>query len=152
MAKTSFMLRTLFLLGVIAPVRLCAQEASVPDGTALEEKVSATDAIVVPAGTEIKVDVDQHKTIVPVRVGFTTAIPALSQVTVNVNRLYVNVPISYQGPEVSSYTDYEDNATLTAITVAGKNYEVQARPIRLSKGGTNNEVTFVLDAPLSILR
>lgn len=55
-------------------------------------KDSRPDVIVVPARTELRVDIGQRKTVAPVRVGFATPIPALSQVTVEETRSYVGVP------------------------------------------------------------
>lgn len=116
-------------------------------------KDSRPDVIVVPAGTELKVDVDQHKTVVPVRVGFATPIPALSQVTVEATRSYVGMPdFSSTSYPALAYVDYVEYATVTAITVAGNTYEVQTNSVTLQKGGTNSEVTFILAAPLKILR
>ncbi len=115
-------------------------------------KESSVDVIVVPAGTELRVDVDQHKMVLPVRVGFDTAIPALSEVVVQTNRANINTPISYQGASVTSYVDYVDYATVTAIAVNGRTYEVRTNQVALAKGGTNNEVIFALSKPLTISR
>jgi hypothetical protein len=116
-------------------------------------KDSRPDVIVVPAGTELKVDIDQHKTVIPVRVGFATPIPALSQVTVEETRAYVGIPDFSGTPYPTlAYVDYMEYATVTAITVAGNTYEVQTNSLPLQKGGTNSEVTFVLGGPLKILR
>lgn len=69
-----------------------------PVGSVLDRpKDSRPDVIVVPAGTELKVDIGDHKTVIPVRVGFATPIPALSQVTVQVTRTSVAIPYSYGG-------------------------------------------------------
>lgn len=113
---------------------------------------SSDDVIIVPAGTELRVDVDQHKMVLPVRVGFDTAIPALSEVTVQTNRTYIDVPTSYQGASVTSYADYVDNATVVAVTVSGKRYDLQTNQVALAKGGTNNEVSFILSKPVTISR
>lgn len=116
-------------------------------------KHSKPDVIVVPAGTELKVDLDEHKTIVPVRVGFATPIPALSQVTVQVTPSYFGVPnFSGVAPYSGADVDYVEYATVTAVTVAGKTYQVQADSLPLSRGGTNSEVTFTLGQPLKVLR
>lgn len=116
-------------------------------------KDSTVDVIVVPAGTELKVDVDDHKTVVPVRVGFATPIPALSQVTVQVTRSYV--PVSridmpyYSG---IANVDYSEYATVTAVTVNGRTYQVETDSVPLFISGTNSDVTFTLSGPLAILR
>jgi len=87
-----------------------------------------------------------------VRVGFDTAIPALSEVTVQTNRTYINTPVSYSGASVTSYVDYVDYATVTAVTVSGKTYELQTNQVALAKGGTNNEVIFVMSKAVTISR
>jgi hypothetical protein len=110
---------------------------------------SAPDMIVVPAGTELRVDIHQHKVVVPVRVGFATPIPALSQVAVEVSRTYVNTPYS---ATAVPYVDYVEYATVTAVTVEGRTYEVQSDSIPLLKGWTNSEVTFTLAGPVAVLR
>jgi hypothetical protein len=115
-------------------------------------KESSEDVIIVPAGAELRVDVDQHKMVLPVRVGFDTAIPALSEVAVQTIRTYVNVPTSYQGASVTSYTDYVDDASVTAVTVNGKTYELQTNQVALAKHGTNNEVIFITSKPVTISR
>ena len=122
-----------------------------PVGSVLDRpKDSKPDIIIVPAGTEIKVDIDESKTVVPVRVGFATPIPALSQVTVHVTR-----PLSIPYPDNGAFypnVDYTEYATVTAITVDGKTYQVQTNSVRLFSGGTHSEVAFKLDEPLKVLR
>jgi hypothetical protein len=121
-----------------------------PVRSALDRPKDTTpDVITVPAGTELKVDIYKHKVVVPVRVGFATPIPALSQVTVQVTRAYVNTSYSYRG---MPYVDFVESATVTAITVAGTTYEVQTDTVPLMKGATNSEVTFILGGPVNILR
>ena len=127
-----------------------------PLGSVLDRpKDSRPDVIVIPAGTEIKVDIGEHKTVVPVRVGFATPIPALSQVTVQVMRSYVDIPYFYTGAPYDTgipNVDYIEYATLTAVTVQGKTYQVQTDSLPLFRGGTNSEVTFTLGRPVEILR
>jgi hypothetical protein len=118
-------------------------------------KDPSPDGIVIPAGTELKVNIGQHKTVVPVRVGFATPIPALSQVTVQVTRSYVVLP--YPNAGGPTYTpnpnvDYTEFATITAVSVDGKAYQMRTDSVPLWRGGTNSEVTFVLSEPLKILR
>ncbi len=113
---------------------------------------SASDEIVVPAGTELKVDLDAGKTIVPVRVGFATPIPALSHVAIEVSHPAVSVPYFINGTLTPAYVDYTEYATVTAVTVGGKTYDVQTNTLPLSLGGTHSELTFVLDGPVSIDR
>jgi len=123
-----------------------------PVGSVLDRpKDSRPDIIIVPAGTEIKVDIGERKTVVPVRVGFATPIPALSQVTVHVTHSVVAIPYPDSGASYPN-VDYTEYATVTAITVDGKTYQVQTDSVPLSRGGTHSEVTFKLDEPLKVLR
>jgi hypothetical protein len=115
-------------------------------------KDSAPDLIIVPSGTELKVDVDNGKTIVPVRVGFATPIPALSQVAVQIGRDYAYIPNSFEGTFATSYVDYVEYATITAVTVGDKTYDGQTNSLPLPRGGTNNELTFVLNEPVAVVR
>jgi len=115
-------------------------------------KDSDPDEILVPAGTELKVDLDAGKTIVPVRVGFATPIPALSHVAIQMSQPAVSVPYFINGTLTPAYVDSTEYATITAVTVGGKSYEVQTNTLPLSQGGTHSELTFVLDEPVSIER
>lgn len=112
---------------------------------------STPDAITVPAGTEIKIDVPEHKVVAPVRVGFSTPIPALSQVSVDIHRTYVSAGYAVAG---MPYVDYVDYATITSITINGTSYDVETDTIPLFKGegAANREVTFHLNSTLSIPR
>jgi hypothetical protein len=124
-----------------------------PAGSILDRPEDSTpDVIVVPAGTELKVDLDAGKTVVPVRVGFATPIPALSQVSVQVSRTAVSVPYLIDGTVAMSYVDFLEYATVTAVTVGGKTYDVQSNTLPLSQGGTNSELRFILAGPVSIER
>jgi len=113
------------------------------------EPDASPDVIVVPAGTEIRVDVREQKVALPVRVGFSTPIPALSNVAVQVTRSYV--PAGYGSNSVPS-VDYVDYATATTLTIGGKAYDIQVDTVPLLSGATSGEVTFVLSAPVSIFR
>ena len=110
---------------------------------------SDTYAMIVKAGTEIKVDVDEQKVNVPVRARFDTAIPALSKVTVKSSRQYTNA--DYPGGNFQ-YTDYVDYARITGVTVEGTTYEVQTNSVPLLKGNASHEVTFTLTSPVAISR
>jgi hypothetical protein len=112
-------------------------------------KDTTPDEIIVPAGTEIHVDVEDRKIVNPVRVGFATPIPALSKVALRVDRNYVPYAYLVNG---QSYRDYVDYATLTAVTVGDSTYPVQADALPLLKGATNREMIFVLNEPVHILR
>jgi hypothetical protein len=121
------------------------------------------DFIIIPAGTEIRVDIVESKVIAPVRVGFATPIPPLSIAAVKVNQNFF-APISYN---VSSTTSsnasviYGESAELTSVTVRGVSYPLQANRIALNGGATfataqsvssSRDAVFVLTAPLAIER
>lgn len=106
--------------------------------------------IVVPAGTELRVDIDERKVVVPVRVGFATPIPALSKATVQVRREQITTN-AYAVGQVP-YVDYVDYATVTAVTVGSTTYEVETDTVQLFKGPGNKEVKFILSKPVSVLR
>ena len=113
---------------------------------------SSTAVIVVPAGTELKVDVDNRHTIVPVRVGFATPIPALSHVEIQVSRDCFNVP--YVSDNTTSFPEMDclEYANVTTVTVGGSTYDIQTNMLPLSRGGTNNDLTFVLDRSVAVTR
>jgi hypothetical protein len=48
--------------------------------------------------------------------------------------------------------DYSEYATITAVTVGGKTYQVETNSVPIFLGGTNSEMTFTLSVPLAILR
>lgn len=131
------------------PTRHVASEGSGETSILDRPKDANPDEIIVPAGSEIRVDVYERKIVNPVRVGFSTPIPALSRVAVRVDRSYVPSAYSANG---SSYLDYVDYATLKAVTIGDMEYALQAEPQPLLPGATNRDVTFVLSAPLRIPR
>ena len=122
------------------------------------------DVIIVPAGTEIRVDVIEGKVIVPVRVGFSTPIPALSKAAVQVNPVYFygyNGNYGAYGTYGAGPVAYVENAVLTTVTVRGVTYPVQASTVPLDSAGTSrgviapsspHDATFVLSAPIAIER
>lgn len=122
---------------------------------------SKIEPLVVPAGTEIRVDLVEGKVIVPVRVGFATPIPALSKVALQVNRTYY--PTGLLNERVG-YVGFADYATLTAVTVRGATYPVQSNSIPIASPGSSavtldntmgsspHDATFVLSAPIEIER
>lgn len=116
------------------------------------------DVIVVPAGTEIKVDIVDGKVIVPVRVGFATPIPAQSRVAVQVTPVYYYTGYGNYG---SGPVAFVENAMLTAVTVRGVTYAVQASAVQLDTMGavrgtiatsSSRDAVFVLSAPIAIER
>jgi hypothetical protein len=113
-------------------------------------KQTSPDGIVVPAGTQIKVDISEEnpprdvaprtfsgKVTIPVRVGWATAIPALTKVTVEVSTLY------YPGPGRYYSVDYPQAAQLTAVVLDGTSYDVQTDQVPVLAGSAS-EVTFTL--------
>jgi hypothetical protein len=128
-----------------------------------QAKSKTPDFIIVPAGTEIRVDIVDGKVIVPVRVGFSTPIPALSVASVKVHRLSYT-PVLYSvapGSLDNASLTYAETADLTAVTVDGATYPVEARTVALNGGATvgsamsmssSRDAAFVLTAPLAIKR
>ena len=125
-------------------------------------KTDKPDFIIVPVGTEIRVDIVDGKVVVPVRVGFATPIPALSRASVKVNRGY-SIPSAYNAYDnTANYpVPYIETADLTSITVGAVAYPVHATTVPLNSGATQEnkasipsirDATFVLTAPLPIER
>ena len=122
-------------------------------------KINKPDFLILPAGTEIRVDIVDGKVIVPVRVGFATPIPALSRAEVTVNRKYYapyNVSYDVSGTYAGMYTE---NAELASVTVDSVAYPVKATVVPLNGVAaqpasipSTRDVTFVLTAPLAIRR
>jgi hypothetical protein len=125
-------------------------DADKPKSVFDRPKDTAPDMIFVPAATEIRVDVPQRKVVLPVRIGFSTPIPALSKVALEIRRTYVNNEYVAGGLPY----DYVDYATVTAIVIEGTSYTVHtdAMPLLRGDSATNSEVTFHLSAPLPIPR
>jgi hypothetical protein len=110
----------------------------------VKNKAEDGDFIVIPAGQEIKVEpvfpvgssptsrVDQGKVVVPVRVGFTTAIPALTK---------VHLQFTYTSEEGSLYR-------ITAVKINKKLYKVDTDEAPYAA----SEMRFTLTKPLRIAR
>jgi hypothetical protein len=124
--------------------------ASTPSRSGVFDRPQQTspDVIVVPAGRQIKVDISEEnpprdvplrmfsgKVTVPVRVGWATAIPALTKVTVEVSALYYPVP----GRSV----DYQGVAQLTAVMLDGTRYDLHTDQVPMLAGSAS-ELTFTL--------
>jgi hypothetical protein len=130
-----------------------------------QAKRNRPEFIVVPAGTEIRVDIVEGKVVAPVRVGFATPIPALSIAAVKVNPVYYT-PVFYHvvpGSASNIPVAYGETAELTAVTVRAVTYPVQANAIPLNNGSamgsgigrsmmSTRDAVFVLSAPLPIER
>jgi hypothetical protein len=137
-----------------------ATKTSAPDGqrSVLDRPLGEKpDPYVVPAGTEIRVDLTESKITVPVRLGFATPIPALTKVAVQTDRAYFPTYGAYS----TNDPGYAEFSTLTAVTVDGKTYTVQTN--RVQVGGTNvnpagttvsssRDAVFVLSATVEIER
>ncbi len=122
-----------------------------------------SDPIIVPAGTEIRVDIVEGKVVVPVRLGFATVIPALSKAAVKIDRVY---PATYaeHGVPSSVPVRYAEYGELTSITIDGRTYSVKSDSVALGTPGSSavtpdnsighsvHDVKFVLSAPLAIER
>ena len=110
-------------------------------------KESTADGIVIPAGTQIRVDGIKHTVVVPVRVGFATPIPALSGVKLETSRSNFNTTNATDGVPLQSYTDY---TILTSVTVNGATYPLKTDVLPLLTGATNTELVFTLREPVTI--
>ncbi len=95
--------------------------------------------LIVPEGTQLMIDISGAKVVVPVRVGFATAIPALSKATVRVS--------------LRSTGDSVYIGELTDVTVEGVRYSVVADQVAVSgPEAIPSEVTFTLLRQISIQR
>ncbi|HWR15506.1 MAG TPA: hypothetical protein VN577_11805 [Terriglobales bacterium] len=112
------------------------------------------DSLIILAGTQIKADISQvpagiqlsphimsGRVVVPVRIGFTTAIPALTEVTVSVTGHHYDA-------------GYVDVVELIAVKIVGTTYTIHTDQIPLfsTRAGNVREVTFTLMEPLRIPR
>ena len=104
------------------------------------KKDSESDFIVLPAGTEIRVNMLESSVEVPVRVGFSTPIPASSKVLLHIYGYHRLSPDDNFG--------LGDYASLTSVTIGDETYLVQTNriPCRIGQG------VFKLSAPLRIKR
>ena len=150
-----------------APAKLASQPdkpASQPDKTARpvadRVKDKAPDFYIVPAGTEIKVDISEEnqqrelehvvegKVVAPVRLGFATPIPALSKATVQLSMRYYDT--GYGDTPQSAYAYV---AQLTSVTVEGASYDVESSEVSVGPmPGMLSEVSFTLQRALAIKR
>jgi hypothetical protein len=112
-----------------------------------QPKDGASDAVIIPAGTIIRVEISttpdnklEGQVSWPVRVGFATPIPALSKVTVRIVS-QGTVWDSFDGSVSSAYY-----VELTTLTIGDTTYKVQADAAPL----TYPETVFTLSAPLNI--
>lgn len=104
------------------------------------KKDSADDFIVIPAGTEIRVNLLERTVEAPVRVGFSTPVPASTKVVLHI---YGNHRVSPD--DTFGLGDY---ASITSLTIGDDNYPVRTNriPCRMGQG------VFRLSAPLRIKR
>lgn len=123
------------------------------------KKGSESDVLVVPKGTRIQTDIShsvegtpvtpyrfEGKIEIPVRLGFTTAIPASAKITVLVtSRTY---QADYQDRAETIYQEYVE---LLNVTIDGKIYDITTDRIQM-QAGTAKSVAFTLLEPLEIRR
>lgn len=150
-----------------APETLAAEASRpepLPKRSVLDHRTDeqdAEDGVVVPEGTEIKIEVPQFpsspvevyaaRVVAPVRVGFATAIPALSTATVQVvTRHYPYQDRSWYGGYNMGYFEALE---VTQVVVDGVPYDVQSDQVGRAWGGPSpSELTFKLLKPLLIER
>lgn len=120
--------------------------SSIFDRQRSAEEEAADKFRTVPAGTRIPVDLLRNNVSEPVRLGFATPIPALSEAEVQFSADYYYV---YDPDDDDPYGVPACSAQLTALTLGGVRYPVQtdAIPTACIKAG---EITFTLTAPLKI--
>lgn len=109
-------------------------------------KQTSPDVFVIPAGTQIRVNISTGKVTTPVRVGWATPIPALTQMTVEVSTVYYPV----RGRDAVNLA-YQEVAQLTAVTLHGKHYDLQSDQIPVN-AGLPTEVTFTLQKDVRLKR
>jgi len=141
------------------PAKPATQNAHAARPITDRPKDNTSDFLIVPVGTEIKVDISeenpsemdhpvQAKVVVPVRVGFATAIPALSKATVQLSARYYDA-----GYGTSLQLSHTTAAQVTDITVDGTTYDVESNEIDVGPNpGLRSEVTFTLLKALAIQR
>ena len=114
-------------------------------------KENEPDVIVVPAGTQIQVNIIEGKVTVPVRVGWATAIPALTKVAVEISVPYYPVYGPYYGGSVPYYNNLysAEVAQLTSVTLDGTRYDLQTDQIPVLAG---SEAKFTLLKELTLKR
>jgi hypothetical protein len=151
----------------LAPETLTAETSKpeqFPKRSVLDHRTDeqeAEDGLVVPEGTELKIEVPPNpsspvdvyaaRVVAPVRIGFATAIPALSTATVQVvTRHYPYQDRSWYG---GYNLGYFETLAVTQIVVDGVPYDVQTEQVgRPWEGPSPSELTFRLLKPLLIER
>jgi hypothetical protein len=146
-----------------SPAKAKSPDAAKPRSVMDRPLGEKPEPLVVPAGTEVRVDLVDGKVVVPVRVGFATAIPALSKAVVKIDRVYGPTAYDANGNLLGN-TRYAEYGVLTAVTINGATYQVETNSVPLATPGSSavsadnsmgdsvHEVKFVLSAPLSIAR
>ncbi len=141
----------------VAPAAGSSEKTNRPEAETIRLSVldapkdNAPDVIVVPAGTRIQVNILDGKVTVPVRIGWATAIPALTKVAVEISVPYYPV----YGPYYPASEPYYNNlysaqvAQLTAVTLDGTRYDLQTDQIPVMAG---SEATFTLLNDLTLKR
>ena len=121
----------------VSPMALDRPKTDRPKDSAAEK---ADGLLIVPEGTQLTIDISGAKVVVPVRVGFATAIPALSMATV---RLFLR----------GTAADSGAIAELTDVTVEGVRYNVVTGQVPVpGPSAVPSEVRFTLLKEISIAR
>ena len=99
---------------------------------------------IVPAGTQIKIDLFNHNVAWPVREGFAEMIPALAVISFESKPVYFE---RYRG-QIESVP--QKRVRLTSITIAGTSYTVVSDAVVVPE--TEREITVTLRRPLTLDR
>ncbi len=148
----------------VTPAAEASRPEQLPKRSALDHRTDeqdAEDGLVVPEGTELKIEVPPvpsspaevyaARVVAPVRIGFATAIPALSTATVQVvTRHY---PYQHRNWYVGYHMGYFEALEVTQVVVEGVPYAVQTEQVGRPWGGSSpSELTFRILKPLTIQR
>ena len=142
---------------LLAIVLSCVMLSAVAYGQQAQGlKKSGDHVLIVPKGTRIQTDIShssdgapatpyqfEGKVEIPVRLGFTTAIPASAKITV-----YVTSITSEGAYQELTYQEFVE---LLDVTVDGKVYDIRTDRISM-QAATAKEVTFTLLEPLELHR
>ncbi len=134
----------------------CVLLSAAPTALAQSPSTASTgnesQVVTVKAGTQIKVDLWDHKVSWPVQDGFTVLIPALAKVSFSEAKsqqaLYSR-PVGYSqsSPVV---LPPQKTVQLTSVTIGGKSYSVEAAAVTVPEN--QREVEFTLSSVLRIER
>jgi hypothetical protein len=131
------MRRRSLLIGFI----ICLTAASIAQSSAVDTK-----NLIVPAGTQIKVDLWNRNVAWPVQDGFTVLIPALAKVS-------FKSTTSQQSYDVNGTTNYlppQKTIELKSIKLGRKSYAIEADAVTVPEN--QREVVITLREPLEVAR